>query len=50
MKLRKLMDDRRSHHLNHHALFGGSYRSGAVGIMRRLIGKYGRGGSENIKI
>jgi len=29
------------HHLNHYALFGGSYRSGAVGIMDELIGKYG---------
>lgn len=29
------------HHLNHHAMFGGGYRSGAVGIMNRLIGKYG---------
>ncbi|EME86944.1 uncharacterized protein MYCFIDRAFT_30675 [Pseudocercospora fijiensis CIRAD86] len=29
------------HHLNHHALFGGGYRSGAVSIMRSLIGKYG---------
>lgn len=29
------------HHLNHHALFGGGYRSGAMSIMRRLIGKYG---------
>ncbi|KAM7220843.1 fructosamine kinase [Rhypophila decipiens] len=30
------------HHLNHFALFGGGYRSGAVGIMRRLVGKYGK--------
>lgn len=29
------------HHLNHHALFGGGYRSGAVRIMKSLIGKYG---------
>ncbi|KAF7196932.1 Ketosamine-3-kinase [Pseudocercospora fuligena] len=29
------------HHLNHHALFGGGYKSGAVSIMRSLIGKYG---------
>ncbi|QDS68231.1 hypothetical protein FKW77_010594 [Venturia effusa] len=29
------------HHLNHHALFGGGYRSGAVNIMQRLIRKYG---------
>ncbi|KAI9697477.1 MAG: hypothetical protein M1820_007812 [Bogoriella megaspora] len=28
------------HHLNHHALFGGGYRSGAVSIMRKLIKKY----------
>ncbi|WPH01803.1 fructosamine kinase [Acrodontium crateriforme] len=28
------------HHLNHHAMFGGGYRSGAVSIMRMLIGKY----------
>jgi fructosamine-3-kinase len=29
------------HHLNHYALFGGSYRSGAVSIMTDLIRKYG---------
>ena len=29
------------HHLNHHALFGGGYRSGAVSIMKNLIAKYG---------
>lgn len=29
------------HHLNHHALFGGGYKSGAVSIMKDLIGKYG---------
>ncbi|KAL2007663.1 hypothetical protein VTN00DRAFT_7645 [Thermoascus crustaceus] len=29
------------HHLNHHAIFGGGYRSGAVSIMQRLIRKYG---------
>lgn len=29
------------HHLNHHALFGGGYRGGAVSIMKSLIGKYG---------
>jgi protein-ribulosamine 3-kinase len=34
------------HHLNHHALFGGGYRSGAVSIMRNLIGKYGDGGGK----
>lgn len=32
------------HHLNHHAMFGGGYRSGAVSIMKNLIGKYGGGG------
>jgi len=31
----------RYHHLNHHALFGGGYRSGAISIMKRLISKYG---------
>ncbi|KAI4726426.1 fructosamine kinase [Aureobasidium sp. EXF-10728] len=30
------------HHLNHHAMFGGGYRSGAVSIMSKLIGKYGK--------
>lgn len=30
------------HHLNHHALFGGGYRSGAVSIMSSLIRKYGK--------
>lgn len=34
------------HHLNHHALFGGGYRSGAVAIMKDLIGKYGGRKSE----
>jgi fructosamine-3-kinase len=29
------------HHLNHHALFGGGYRSGAVSVMKKLISKYG---------
>ncbi|KAK7537109.1 Fructosamine/Ketosamine-3-kinase [Phyllosticta citribraziliensis] len=29
------------HHLNHHALFGGGYRSGSVSIMRKLVSKYG---------
>ncbi|RDL38451.1 uncharacterized protein BP5553_02791 [Venustampulla echinocandica] len=29
------------HHLNHYAIFGGSYRSGAVQIMKSLIKKYG---------
>lgn len=32
------------HHLNHHALFGGGYRSGAVSIMKELIAKYGQDG------
>ncbi|KAK3340013.1 Fructosamine/Ketosamine-3-kinase [Lasiosphaeria hispida] len=31
------------HHLNHFALFGGGYRSGAMSIMRKLISKYGSG-------
>ena len=34
------------HHLNHHSLFGGGYRSGAVSIMERLIAKYGKEKSE----
>lgn len=29
------------HHLNHHAIFGGGYRSGAVSIMEKLLKKYG---------
>ncbi|KAI1111226.1 fructosamine kinase [Nemania sp. NC0429] len=29
------------HHLNHWALFGGGYRSGAMSIMRKLHSKYG---------
>ncbi|PVI00681.1 Ketosamine-3-kinase [Periconia macrospinosa] len=29
------------HHLNHYALFGGSYRSGAISIMKKLVTKYG---------
>ncbi|KZV93157.1 Fructosamine kinase, partial [Exidia glandulosa HHB12029] len=28
------------HHLNHNALFGGSYRSGAMSIMKRLLATY----------
>ncbi|KAL1971654.1 hypothetical protein VTN31DRAFT_2275 [Thermomyces dupontii] len=28
------------HHLNHHAIFGGGYRSGAVSIMQSLLRKY----------
>jgi len=31
----------RYHHLNHYALFGGGYRSGAVRILKRLIARYG---------
>ncbi|KXJ96893.1 fructosamine-3-kinase [Microdochium bolleyi] len=39
-------EDRRAlyelyHHLNHWAMFGGSYKSGALSIMNRLISKYG---------
>ncbi|EXF80446.1 fructosamine kinase [Colletotrichum fioriniae PJ7] len=29
------------HHLNHYAIFGGGYRGGAMGIMKKLISKYG---------
>ncbi|KAF9735565.1 hypothetical protein PMIN06_000551 [Paraphaeosphaeria minitans] len=29
------------HHLNHYAMFGDSYRSGAVSIMKSLVRKYG---------
>lgn len=29
------------HQLNHYAIFGGSYRAGAVRIMKRLVGNYG---------
>lgn len=29
------------HHLNHHAIFGGGYKSGAVGILKKLLKKYG---------
>ncbi|CAO2657789.1 Nn.00g039150.m01.CDS01 [Neocucurbitaria sp. VM-36] len=28
------------HHLNHYALFGGGYKSGAMSIMRQLVKKY----------
>ncbi|KAJ5169024.1 uncharacterized protein N7482_004618 [Penicillium canariense] len=28
------------HHLNHHAIFGGGYRSGAMSIMNKLVRKY----------
>lgn len=31
------------HQLNHYAIFGRSYRAGAVRIMKRLLGKYGQG-------
>ncbi|PVH82904.1 hypothetical protein DL98DRAFT_126458 [Cadophora sp. DSE1049] len=31
------------HHLNHYAIFGGGYKSGAESIMRKLIKKYGDG-------
>ncbi|KAF2010710.1 Ketosamine-3-kinase [Aaosphaeria arxii CBS 175.79] len=30
------------HHLNHHAIFGGGYRSGAIAIMKSLVQKYGK--------
>jgi len=36
------------HHLNHHALFGGGYRSGAVGIMKNLLAKYGGEGESEL--
>ena len=36
-------DRDRYHQLNHHALFGGGYRSGAVSLMKKLIRKYGAG-------
>ncbi|KAG8526316.1 uncharacterized protein KY384_000309 [Bacidia gigantensis] len=29
------------HHLNHHAIFGGGYKSGAMSIMRELTRKFG---------
>ncbi|KAH6619930.1 Fructosamine/Ketosamine-3-kinase [Boeremia exigua] len=32
------------HHLNHWAMFGGSYKSGAASIMQSLVGKYGGDG------
>jgi fructosamine-3-kinase len=28
------------HHLNHYSMFGGSYRGGAVRILKSLLGKY----------
>ena len=30
------------HHLNHHAIFGGGYRSGAMSIMHKLWNRYGK--------
>lgn len=33
----------RYHHLNHYAIFGGGYRDGAMGIMKRLLRKYRNG-------
>jgi len=36
------------HHLNHHALFGGGYKSGAMSIMRDLIAKYGDKGKSEL--
>ena len=32
------------HHLNHWAIFGGGYRSGAVDLLKMLVGRYGAGG------
>lgn len=29
------------HHLNHYSMFGGSYKGGAMSIMRKLLKKYG---------
>lgn len=34
------------HHLNHHSLFGGGYRSGAISIMEKLVSKYSNDKSE----
>lgn len=31
----------RYHHLNHYALFGGSYKNGGTVIMKELLSKYG---------
>lgn len=36
------------HHLNHFALFGGGYRSGATSIMKKLIEKYGGDGKSEL--
>ncbi|KAJ9604537.1 hypothetical protein H2200_010650 [Cladophialophora chaetospira] len=30
------------HHLNHWAIFGGGYKSGAMGILKRLLKEYGK--------
>lgn len=30
------------HHLNHYAIFGGGYKSGAMSILTRLVKKYGK--------
>lgn len=34
-------DTGRYHHLNHFAMFGGGYRSGAMSLMKKLTAKYG---------
>lgn len=31
------------HQLNHYAIFGRGYRAGAVRVMKKLVGKYGKG-------
>lgn len=33
----------RYHHLNHYAMFGGGYRSGATSMMKGLIHRFGSG-------
>ena len=35
-------DSPRYHHLNHHAIFGGGYRGGAVSILKKLLKKYSK--------
>ena len=35
------------HHLNHYALFGGGYKTGAANIMKRLIARYGKEGTDD---
>ncbi|KAH7413272.1 Fructosamine/Ketosamine-3-kinase [Cadophora sp. MPI-SDFR-AT-0126] len=40
---RRVLYEFRYHHLNHYAMFGGGYKSGAESIMRKLIKKYGDG-------